>query len=264
MSKHSGIVWRFSGVLAALSLGLLAAGQEIRVKHGSFITPGDLPGEFAASLKKMGDRLTKAENAATTITGSLTDSSGTRPVHITVQAPGYLRFQDDKTSQVIAYDGAAWHKSGKGENDARIQESLMAHLPDAILLQMAGGGGFRRIGARFRTDNGKTPGYQGPYMTLYVYAPPAGQPLQQPCFVLLDEATWFINQVRVPLNSPGAARQFAITKFNKWFEQSGQWYPGEVVRLENGSQVLKLSVDGATVGGQRPPAEYKLTGSSEE
>jgi hypothetical protein len=265
MAKQNGLIWRFAGLLAALSLALLAAGQGMRLKHGTFIAPDDLPGEFGVSLKKMGGRLTKAENAAVNITGALTDASGTRQVALTIQAPGYLRFQDQKSSQVITYDGAAWRKSRNAENDSRIQESLLAHFPDAVLLQMASGGGFRRIGGRFRGDNGRTPGYTGPFMTLYEYAPAArpglapGQPLQQGYMVFLDEATFFMSQIRVA----GAPGHTVATRFNKWVEQNGQWYPGEVVRLEDGAEVLKLTVGTATNEAQRPPSAFALPGSED-
>ena len=56
--------------------------------------------------------------------------------------------------------------------------------------------------------------------------------------------------------SPGV-QQVTQTKFNNWFQQAGQWYPGEIVRLENGHQVLKLTVQQAAIGTQLAAATFK-------
>jgi hypothetical protein len=254
MLKQNRSALRLVGFLTVLST-LTAAAQGIRLRHGTFIASEDLPGEFALSLKKMGSRLMSADKAAIGVAGTLTDDSGTRQVRITVQAPGYLRFQDDGNSDVIAYDGTSWRNTKSSGGDARIEESLLASFPDAVLLQIASGAGLRRIGGRFRTDDGKTPNYSGPYWTLYEFAPPAhpglapGQALQQSQFVALDEKTWLISEVR-RVEGSKAAPQVTQTKFNNWFEQDGQWYPGEIVRFEQGKQALKLSIHQASTGSQ--------------
>lgn len=250
--------------LAALPVLAQIAGAgsgvgSISLKHGAFITEQDLPGEFAVVLGKLGGRMMSAGNARTTLAGTLTDDDGTRGVQITVQAPGYLRFQDSGSSaRVLTFDGAQFgSRNGKGgSQDERIKESLLAHLPDMVLLQMAAGGGFRRIGGRFRTDDGRTPGYTGPYWTVYAYSPPVrksmawGQALQQGMFVAIDEQNGLLAEVRVVDSPPGGARNVIQTRFNNWFQQSGQWYPGEIVRKENGKQVLKLVVQQAGTGPQ--------------
>jgi hypothetical protein len=239
--------------------------QEVWVKHGSFIGPNDLPADFAAMLRKMGGRLTSADRATLSLAGMLTDTGGPRPVQINLQAPGYLRFQDSNNSRVLTYDGSQWNsKNGTGgQDDSRIQESLLAQLPDSVLLQLANGGGIRRIGGRFRTDNGKTLNYTGPYWTLYAYSPATrpglakGQPLQQSYLIAVDENTWLIAEIRIVTTSSAATQKVTQTKFNNWFQQAGQWYPGEIVRLENGQQVLKLTVQQAATGGQLAVTTFK-------
>lgn len=250
--------------LIALGFSFPAFSQEW-VKRGNFIGPNDLPAEFAATLKKMGGRLTTAEKSAVSLTGTLTDASGTRPVQITLQAPGYLRFQDSNNSRVLTYDGTQWqNKNGKGgEDDSRIQESLLAHLPDSFLLQLANGGGLRRLGAHFRIDNGKTPNYSGPYWTLYAYSPAVrpglakGQALQQSYLIAIDEKTWLISEIRMITKTSPVSQQVTQTKFNNWFQQRDQWYPGEIARLENGKQVLKLTIQQAATGAQLSAATFK-------
>jgi hypothetical protein len=147
-------------------------------------------------------------------------------------------------------------------DDERVEESLFAHLPDAVFLQLATSGGTRRVGRNFRTDNGTTPNYAGPYWTLYAYAPAGraglnwGGALQQSFFIALDQSTGLISEIRVVSQSPTTAQSVTQTKFNKWFQQSGQWFPGEIVRFENGTQVLTFETQQGTAGGQMATSSF--------
>ena len=221
----------------------------------AFVPIDQLPVDIRAVSQKMGGRLTGPENATVTLGGSLSDASGVRAATITVSAPGFLLLRDG--TRAIAYDGTTWQiKNGAGgQADTQAQESLLAHLPETFLLQLVNGGSARRIGGRFRTDDGKASKYTGPYWTLYGFTPKAriglsvGQALQQGYFVAIDEQTALISEVRVIVK--GATLKLTHvtqTKFNKWFQQGGQWYPGEIVRLEDGLQVLKLTVQQAATG----------------
>jgi hypothetical protein len=234
-------------------------------KSGTFIGANDLPGELGIALKRMGGRLMSATSAATSLAGALTDGDGTRPVQITIQAPGDLRFHENDTSRTLAFDGKTWQTQNPkgGKDDERIEESLLAHFPDAFFLQLANGGSLRRIGSRFRTDNGKTPNYTGPYWSVYEYSPatlanvPAGKALQQSYLIALDESTWLISEVRVLVTSPGTALQVTQTKFNNWFQQAGQWYPGQIIRVENGQQVLSLTIQQGATGSQLDASSFQ-------
>jgi hypothetical protein len=249
----------FSGFLAP------AYAQPGSVKHGDLIAPGDLPAVFAASLKRMGGRLTSADKATTVISGTLTEASGTVPAQIIVQAPGYLRFQESGGSRVLTYDGNQWQaKNGKGgQEDQRVKESLLAHLPDAFFLQLANGGSVRHIGGGFRTDDGKTPNYSGPYWTLYAYTPTTrrglawGEALQQGYFVAIDQKTGLLSEIRVVLESSNTTPQVTQTKFNNWTAQAGQWYPSEILRLENGQQVLRFTLQQGSTGAQLPTTTFE-------
>jgi hypothetical protein len=202
--------------------------------------------------------------AATAIAGKLTDASGTRTVQITVQVPGYLRYQDSN-SGVIAYNGTQWQSKNTsgGQNDERIKESLLAHFPDSIFAQIADGGSVRRIGGRFRTDSGKTPNYTGPYWTMYAFSPSPrqgltwGQALPQSYLVALDEKTGLISEVRIILQTSKTTQLVTQTKFTQWTQQGGQWYPGQIVRLENGQQVLALTVQQGSTGSQLAATNFQ-------
>lgn len=239
-----------------------AMAQTAWLPGGDFIGPRDLPPDFAALLQRLGGRLTAATNANVSVTGTVTDEKGSRAAQVTVQAPGLLRYQEGQ-SRVITFNGTNF-LSGSGSlstDDSRVAESLLAHFPDAVLLQIARGGGLlRRIGTGFRTDNGKTPNYKGPWWTVYGFSPgpwtglSAGQPLQQRVIIAIDEQSGLLSEIRVVENMGTPSQSVTQTKISNWFQQAGQWYPGTIARLENGQQVLSLKIQQGSVGTQVSPA----------
>ena len=230
----------------------------------SLIGPVDLPPSMGAALQAMGGRLTSASTAQVTLSGTVTDSSGARSAQITIQAPGYLRYQD-ASGVTVAFNGASIQAASGAPTAAQqgVFESLLANFPDSIFLQIANGGGLRRLGSHFRTDDGKTPGYSGPYWTVYSFAPrtrtglTAGQALQESLFMAFDEKTGLMSDVRTVTKS-GAQQTVIQTQFANWFQQSGEWFPGNIVRLVNGQQTLSFHIQTAGVGTALPTTSFQV------
>jgi len=132
-------------------------------------------------------------------------------------------------------------------DDERVAESYLAHFPDAIFLQLAAGGGLRRIGSHFRTDNGQALGYTGAVLdTVCVHAerPAWTGPRKSATARTLHRSgrrDW-------PSERDPDRRQYRSATdghsnpIQQWTQQSGQWYPGQITRLENGTQVLRFQV----------------------
>jgi len=219
------------------------------------IDPTVLPPILAALEQQLGGRMTTAANAQVSLSGTVTDAAGSRMATILVQAPGQFSYRDGKGA-AITFDGSAFQaSSGQSVTASQaIVESLLADLPDTILLQALNGGGVRVVGSHFRTDNGKTPNYTGPYWTLIEFAPVTraglawGQPLQQELFLAIDEKTRLPAEVRRAVRTGSNAVEVTQTQFGNWTQQNGQWFPGSIVRLENGKQTLSFAVSGATTG----------------
>ena len=235
-------------------------------QSSSFILPGNLPPEFVVAWQKLGIRMTNSGNASVMLTGTLTDQAGSRTVQMTVQTPGYLRFQDFSSSRVLTFNGSQFqsNNTGSAAEDQMVKESLMANLPDMIFLQVANGGGLRRIGGGFRTDDGKTPNYTGPFWFLYTFSPlnrsglTRGQPLQQEIFIAVDQQTGLLAEVRIVTNAGTPSQTVTQTQFNNWFQFGNQSFPGQIVRLENGKQVLSFqtSPDQTLVQQQLPLSTF--------
>jgi hypothetical protein len=128
---------------------------------------------------------------------------------------------------------------------------------------MAGGGAFRRLGSHYRTDNGRTPNYSGPYWTVFAFSPAdrpglqRGQALQEEMFVAFDEQTWLIAEVQTAKLRGPNQKTTIQTGFGDWFQQGGQWYPGRITRLEDGKQVLQFRTQQAAAGPGAPASAFR-------
>jgi hypothetical protein len=263
--------WPAAAILIVLAWPGRVAGQvtahsqEGWLKSGAFIAPGDLAPELETALLNLGGRMMGADKARVSLSGVLTDDGGSRAVQITIQAPGYFRFQHVDNSRAVSFDGAQF-KTNRGpldSEDMRISESILAHFPDAIFLQFAAGGAVRCLGSHFRSDDGKTPDYSGPYWTLYAFSPSErpglaqGRALQQHLFVAIDDQTGLMSEVRIVTGTGTPEQAVTQTSFSNWFQQGGQWFPGRIVRRENGQQVLSFETQHAGVSAQVPAATFE-------
>jgi hypothetical protein len=212
----------------------------------------------------MGGRMTSPEKAQVVLSGTITDGSGSRNAQITVQAPGYLAYREGQT-RAITFDGSQIQtKSGQPTaDDERIFDSLLAAFPDTVFLQLATGGGLRRIGSQFRTDAGPAQSYTGPYWTVFAFSPknrpglaPA-TPLQEQIFIAIDEKTALMADVRMVVVSRAGQQNVTETQLSNWIQQNGQWFPGKIVRLENGKQILSFQTVNAAIGSAADPSTFE-------
>ncbi len=192
------------------------------LQGGSLVGPGDLPTVLASVLQGMGGRLTTAANAQTTLTGTTIDSTGTRQGTVTIQAPYQFSYREG-SGKAITFNGTAVQSSAGSVTaaDAPIVESLLALMPDGVMLQAANGGGLRRIATHARIDDGKTANYMGPYLTVLEFAPTKrngltwGSAFQQELFVAIDEKTGLVSEVRRAVKSgygPGKGHTNAVSE----------------------------------------------------
>lgn len=245
-----------SGAWCASMLCVICPGQPAPPANGSpLITLQNLTPPLASALQAMGARMQTPDKAQVTLMGTVTDSGGSRNAQITVQAPGYWAYREG-SNRAITFDGTNFStKSGSlTPDDEAVGESLLAHLPDSIFLQVAYGGSLRRIGSHFRTDDGKTKTYAGPYWTVFAFSPRSrqglteGKALQQPIFIAIDEHTGLIADVRMVERTSATVERVTQTQFSNWIQPGDQWFPGKIVRLESGRQTLGFQTQKASVG----------------
>jgi hypothetical protein len=230
--------------------------------HGALLLPGDLPPHLAIAHANQGARMMAAEMASVTLTGTVTDSRGTHSAQIVVAAPGYFAYRETSGRTVTFNENGFQAPGGLSALDDPLIESLLAHLPDAVFLQVASGGAYRRIGSHFRPDGGTTLGYSGPFWSMLAFSPRSrpglgrGKALQQELFIAVDESTGLLAEVRVVVKT-GGQLQVTQTDFQNWKEvQPGQWFPATIARYENKIQTLVFQLQGAVVSAAPPASAY--------
>lgn len=232
------------------------------VNHATYISAADLPHRLVSFHEMIGQRMTATGNAKILLVGTVTDSKGSRSAQISVQSPGYLAYRDTN-SRTLVYDGTEFKtkKGGATDDDDPIAESLLAHLPDSLLLQVASGGSFRRLGSNFRPDASRNAEYSGSLWTVFAFSPAPrpglakGKALQQDLFIAVDNRTNLLTEVRSTVVGSGGTRTVQTT-FSNWTQSSGQWYPATVVRLENGTEMLRFQMQQASTGAADPVSTF--------
>jgi hypothetical protein len=251
--------------LVVLVLSVPVNAQVSGLQSGSnLIQPVDLPHNIGIFLEVMGSRMTTPEMAQVTFAGTTSDSKGSRAAQIIVQSPGYMSYREGLT-RAVTFNGSQMKGNAAAltDDDKRVSESLMTHLPDAIFLQIATGGTLRRVGGHFRTDSTTSKNYSGPYWTVFAFSPKnrtglaRGDALQQELFICIDESTGLVSEVRTVVNTGPKQRRVVQTQFSNWSKQAGQWFPGQIVRLEDGVQTLSFNIQQAISGPAVPVTAFE-------
>lgn len=251
-------------VATLISLAVPCLSQEpVSISKGAaLIGPSDLPTGLATSHQIMGGRMTNVDQAQIILTGTTTDDSGSRSAQISIQAPGHFSYREGSSKAITFNGNQIQTKNGQAaDSDKPVLESLLTDIPDNVFLQIANGGSLRRIGSHFRNDDGKNKVYTGPYWTVFAFEPKRQNAFisgsaQRPIFIAIDEQTGLIAEIRSVVNSAGL-QTVTQTQFNNWIKQGGQWFPGKIIRLENGKQTLSFQATQATIGPAVPIATFQ-------
>jgi hypothetical protein len=246
--------------VACVGLGVLAVsrrGQQARPAAASaapanrpvYVSRGRLWPQLREALRVLGDRLEKPGKERLTLTGTLSRANDEQlPVRLILEYPDKLRLEEP--DGVTVYDGQELRSSKRnlGKKDEDEIESLLSDSAEHFFVGQTQGLATRFLGSRFRTDDGTTPGYRGPFFDLYqVYDRVALRKASshQPKLYYLNSDSLLVERVRYESADTKARVEVQLTE---WQKVGGQFMPGRVVKLENGVTVLSLSVASATVG----------------
>lgn len=211
------------------------------------LTESRVPPAARMVLTALGNRLTSTGRERMIWSGSIADSRGAVPVVITTEFPGKIRVEES-SGRLIGFDGSSgW--SGRGalqDNERDILESLTGDTAEGFLQAVVQGAPGRLLGRRFRTDNGKSPDYSGPYFDIYelVVAPPSRSDRQASLKrYYFDSRTGRLHKVVYAIQRAGQRVQVAVS-YDGWKVVESQAVPQRIVRMENGQQVLAIQIQG--------------------
>ena len=168
------------------------------------------------------------------------------------ELPGNVRLdrQTTPTAPLVYVPGAGVSNAASvAQQDLDVLESLAADSHEAFLYSFTESLGHRLLGTRFRTDDGKTPNYQGPYYDIYEAtgpSPAANNAVRQKWY-FFDSGTHLLAKTRYLVKRSGA--DVAIeSQYSGWTTQNGQPYPAKIVRTENGTAVFTFNAAQGAVG----------------
>jgi hypothetical protein len=203
-------------------------------------------------LVALGDRLQVNGKERLTLTGQYISGGNTAAAQLMWEAPGNFRFDRSGTgftSLVYNTSGGVVNPSSIASADLSVMESLLDDSPESFLYGFFGGNVNRLLGGRFRTDNGKTAHYTGPWNDIYestALVKAVGRTVTRRKFYCFDSQTKLMSRVVYQLGS-GPAAPVVSTQYSGWTNQGGQAIVGQIVRTTGGSVTFTFKVNSATV-----------------
>jgi hypothetical protein len=208
-----------------------------------------LSSRLALHLSALGDRLEKPGQERLTVTGvlHLSVDSQPRPISATLEFPDRVRIviQNGPQSRVITSDG----RQQTAADELDLIETLAYDSAEHFFSAQMQGNATRFLGTRFRTDDGSSPDYNGPYFDIYKIADQiktSGQ--ERPAkLYYFNSDTLLLERVTYVVNRDGAEVSVE-TKLSDWRSEGGQKVARRIERLENGKSVFVFDIRSAQFG----------------
>ncbi len=201
---------------------------------------------LALNLNALGNRLEAPGKERLTVTGILrvSDDSQPRPITATLEFPDRIRvvIQNGSQSRVMTGDG----RQVTAADELDLIETLAYDSAEHFFSTQMQGNATRFLGTRFRTDDGSSPDYNGPYFDIYKIADrikASGQ--ERPAkLYYFNSDTLLLERVTYVINRDGAEVSVE-TKLSDWRGEDGQKVARHIERLENGKPVLVFEIRSA-------------------
>ncbi len=221
-----------------------------RSNRSAYVRRGQLSPRLAMNLGALGNRLEKPGKERLTLVGTLrTTTAETRAFAATLEFPERLRLVvGGPKNRVITFDGqqAEALELSPTADELDLIETLAYDSAEHFFATQMQGNAMRFLGARFRTDDGSTPDYNGPYFDIYKIADQiktSGQERGAKLYyfnsdtLLLERVTYLANRAGSEIN--------VETKLSDWRLIDGQQVAHLIERVENGQSVFVLNIRAA-------------------
>lgn len=225
--------------------------QSTAARSGSkrYVNRGLVSARLASNLNALGNRLEKPGKERLTLMGTLRTGGKTRDFAATLEFPDKLRLVvNGPQNRVLAFGGEQTTVSAAAE-ELDLIETLAYDSAEHFFAAQMQGKAMRFLGARFRTDDGLAPDYDGPYFDIYkiadhIKASAQDRPAKLYHFnsdtSLLERVTYLVNR--------GGAEISVETKLSDWRGAEGQQVARRIERFENGKSVFVFSVRAVQFG----------------
>jgi len=223
-----------------------------RDREQAYVRRGLLSPRLVRNLNPLGNRLEKKGKERLTITGELHESGDAqaRELAATLEFPDKLRLTLPQ-NRVLTFDPQQI-KGGQltaAADELDLIETLVYDSAEHFFASQMQGNAMRFLGARFRTDDGSIPDYDGPYFDVYKIADQietSGQERAAKLYyfnsdtLLLERVTYVINRDGFEVN--------VETKLSDWRGAEGERVARRIERFENGKSVFVLTIRSTRLG----------------
>jgi hypothetical protein len=274
MKKHTKAKLWFALVTLALSLSAITFATARILRHkttdakpvttqnpasvttpnrNAYVRRAQLSPKLALNLNALGNRLERPGQERLSLAGTwrVAGTAQPREFAATLEFPDKLRLTvGGPQNRVITFDGQQTRATQiPAADELDLIETLAYDSAEHFFAAQMQGNAMRFLGARFRTDDGSNPDYDGPYFDVYKIADQI-QTLEQERPVKLyyfNSDTLLLERVTYVANRDGSEIKVETT-LSDWRSSEGQKVARRIERFENGKSVFVLTVRSAGLG----------------
>jgi hypothetical protein len=224
-----------------------------RSNRNAYVRRAQLSPRLAMNLNALGNRLERPgqERLALVGTWRVAGEAQPREFAATLEFPDKLRLTvGGPQDRVITFDGQQTKAAQTpAVDELDLIETLAYDSAEHFFASQIQGNAMRFLGARFRTDDGSTPDYDGPYFDIYKIADQIKTSEQERAAKLyyFNSETLLLERVTYDINRGGSEINVE-TKLSDWHVVAGQQVARRIERFENGKSVFVLTIRSAELG----------------
>ncbi len=224
-----------------------------RANRNAYVRRAQMSPRLAMNLNALGNRLEKPGQERLALVGTWRVAGRAQPQEFaaTLEFPDRLRLAvGGPQNRVITFDGEQTKATQTPDADELdLIETLAYDSAEHFFAAQMQGNATRFLGARFRTDDGSTPDYNGPYFDIYKIADQIKTSEQERPAKLyyFNSDTLLLERVTYAINRDGSEISVE-TKLSDWRVVDGQQVARRIERFENGKPVFALTIRSAGLG----------------
>ena len=224
-----------------------------RSNRNAYVRRVQMSPRLAMNLNALGNRLEKPGQERLSLVGTWRVVGAVQPRDFaaTLEFPDRLRLNvGGPQNRVITFDGQQTKASQiPAADELDLIETLAYDSAEHFFAAQMQGNATRFLGSRFRTDDGSTPDYDGPYFDIYKIADHIKTSEQERAAKLyyFNSETLLLERVTYDVNRGGSEINVE-TKLSDWRVVDGQQVARRIERLENGKSVFVLTIRSAGLG----------------
>jgi len=231
----------------------VTAQNPARSNRNDYVRRAQLSPRLVQNLNALGNRLEKPGQERLALVGTWRVAGTAQPQEFaaTMEFPDKLRLTfAGPQNRVVTFDGQQTKATQTpAADELDLIETLAYDSAEHFFAAQMQGNAMRFLGARFRTDDGSTPDYDGPYFDVYKIADQIKTSEQDRAAKLyyFNSDTLLLERVTYTLNRDGSEVNVE-TKLSDWRMVDGQQVARRIERFENGKSVSVLTIRSAGLG----------------